>query len=70
MISLTATQGWMYGSHLVVDGLGLVLNHGMSRFDYTPGDPNAPAAVCLRDIALRLGKRGASLVGRPLPLAI
>ena len=34
------------------------------------GDPNAPAAVCLRDIALRLGKRGASLVGRPLPLAI
>jgi gamma-glutamyltranspeptidase/glutathione hydrolase len=43
MISLTATQGWMYGSHLVVDGLGLVLNHGMSRFDYVPGHPNAPA---------------------------
>jgi gamma-glutamyltranspeptidase/glutathione hydrolase len=43
MISLTATQGWMYGSHLVVDGLGLVLNHGMSRFDYKPGHPNAPA---------------------------
>jgi gamma-glutamyltranspeptidase/glutathione hydrolase len=33
----------MYGSHLVVDGLGLVLNHGMSRFDYTPGHPNSPA---------------------------
>jgi gamma-glutamyltranspeptidase/glutathione hydrolase len=44
LISLTATQGWMYGSHLVVDGLGLVLNHGMSRFDYSPGHPNAPAA--------------------------
>lgn len=44
LISLTATQGWMYGSHLVVDGLGLVLNHGMSRFDYLPGHPNAPAA--------------------------
>jgi gamma-glutamyltranspeptidase/glutathione hydrolase len=43
MISVTATQGWMYGSHLVVDGLGLVLNHGMSRFDYSPGHPNAPA---------------------------
>ncbi len=43
MISLTATQGWMYGSHLVVDGLGLVLNHGMSRFDYSPGHPNSPA---------------------------
>jgi gamma-glutamyltranspeptidase/glutathione hydrolase len=43
LISLTATQGWMYGSHLVVDGLGLVLNHGMSRFDYSPGHPNSPA---------------------------
>jgi gamma-glutamyltranspeptidase/glutathione hydrolase len=43
LISITATQGWMYGSHLVVDGLGLVLNHGMSRFDYTPGHPNSPA---------------------------
>jgi gamma-glutamyltranspeptidase/glutathione hydrolase len=43
LISLTATQGWMYGSHLVVDGLGLLLNHGMSRFEYTPGHPNAPA---------------------------
>jgi gamma-glutamyltranspeptidase/glutathione hydrolase len=44
MISLTATQGWMYGSHLVVERMGLVLNHGMSRFDYKPGHPNAPAA--------------------------
>jgi gamma-glutamyltranspeptidase/glutathione hydrolase len=44
MISLTATQGWMYGSHLVVEGMGLVLNHGMSRFDYSTGHPNAPAA--------------------------
>jgi gamma-glutamyltranspeptidase/glutathione hydrolase len=43
LISITATQGWMYGSHLVVDGMGLVLNHGMSRFDYLPGHPNAPA---------------------------
>lgn len=43
VVSLTATQGWMYGSHLVVDGMGLVLNHGMSRFDYLPGHPNAPA---------------------------
>lgn len=44
MISLTATQGWMYGSHLVVDRLGLVLNHGMSRFDYQPVHPNSPEA--------------------------
>jgi gamma-glutamyltranspeptidase/glutathione hydrolase len=33
----------MYGSHLVVDGLGLVLNHGMSRFDYLPCQPNVAA---------------------------
>ncbi|MEX0612543.1 MAG: gamma-glutamyltransferase [Pirellulales bacterium] len=44
LISVTATQGWMYGSHLVVDGMGLVLNHGMSRFDYSRGHPNAPSA--------------------------
>ncbi len=44
LISLTATQGWMYGSHLVVDNMGLVLNHGMSRFDFQPGHPNAPEA--------------------------
>jgi gamma-glutamyltranspeptidase/glutathione hydrolase len=43
LISMTATQGWMYGSHLVVDGMGLVLNHGMSRFNYSPGHPNAPS---------------------------
>lgn len=43
LISITATQGWMYGSHLVVDGMGLVLNHGMSRFDYSRGHANAPA---------------------------
>jgi ATP-binding protein involved in chromosome partitioning len=34
------------------------------------GDPNAPAAQHLREIATRVGKRGSSLVGKPLPLAI
>jgi ATP-binding protein involved in chromosome partitioning len=34
------------------------------------GDPNAPAAMRLREIAKRLGKRSSSLVGKPLPLAI
>jgi gamma-glutamyltranspeptidase len=28
---------------LVAAGMGLVLNHGMSRFDYSAGHPNAPA---------------------------
>jgi ATP-binding protein involved in chromosome partitioning len=34
------------------------------------GDPNAPAATRLRDIAKQLGRRSSSLVGKPLPLAI
>lgn len=34
------------------------------------GDPNAPAATRLREIAGRLAKRSSSLVGKPLPLAI
>ncbi len=44
VVSLTATHGYLYGSAVVIDGLGLVLGHGMSRFDRTAGSPNAPAA--------------------------
>jgi gamma-glutamyltranspeptidase/glutathione hydrolase len=29
---------------VVIDGLGLVMGHGMSRFDLAEGSPNAPAA--------------------------
>ena len=44
-MSLTATHGYLYGSAVVIDGLGLVLGHGMSRFEYAPGEhPNAPQA--------------------------
>jgi gamma-glutamyltranspeptidase/glutathione hydrolase len=42
-VSMTATNGYLYGSAVVIDGLGLVMNHGMSRFDLTPGSPNTPA---------------------------
>jgi gamma-glutamyltranspeptidase/glutathione hydrolase len=41
--SMTATQGEMFGSGVVVEGLGLVLGHGMSRFTFQPGSPNSPA---------------------------
>jgi gamma-glutamyltranspeptidase / glutathione hydrolase len=44
VVSVTATHGYLYGSAVVIDGLGLVLGHGMSRFDLAPGSPNAPAA--------------------------
>ena len=43
VVSLTATQGYLFGSQVVIEGLGLVLGHGMSRFDFVPGSPNAPA---------------------------
>src|SRR5262249_20322551 len=44
VVSLTATHGYLYGSAVVIDGLGLVLGHGMSRFDLAAGSPNEPAA--------------------------
>jgi gamma-glutamyltranspeptidase/glutathione hydrolase len=43
IVSVTATQGYQFGSAVVIDGLGLVMNHGMSRFDLTPASGNAPA---------------------------
>jgi gamma-glutamyltranspeptidase/glutathione hydrolase len=44
VVSLTATQGFQFGSRVVIDGLGLVMGHGMSRFDFSPADhPNRPA---------------------------
>jgi len=43
MASLTATHGSWFGSMIAVDGLGLVLGHGMSRFDPVPGRPNSIA---------------------------
>jgi gamma-glutamyltranspeptidase/glutathione hydrolase len=44
VVSVTATQGSLYGSTVVIDGLELVMGHGMSRFDLLEGSPNAPAA--------------------------
>jgi gamma-glutamyltranspeptidase / glutathione hydrolase len=45
VVSLTATQGELFGSQVVIEGMGLVLGHGMSRFTYVPGHPNAPAPL-------------------------
>jgi gamma-glutamyltranspeptidase/glutathione hydrolase len=44
VVSLTATQGGLYGSGVAIDGLGLVMGHGMSRFELAGESPNAPAA--------------------------
>jgi gamma-glutamyltranspeptidase / glutathione hydrolase len=43
MVAMTLTQGGAFGAQITVDGLGLTLGHGMSRFDPHPEHPNAPA---------------------------
>lgn len=40
--ALTLTHGNSFGAQVTVEGLGLTLGHGMSRFDPRPGHPNAP----------------------------
>jgi gamma-glutamyltranspeptidase/glutathione hydrolase len=40
--ALTLTHGNGFGACVTVEGLGLTLGHGMSRFDPNPGHPNAP----------------------------
>jgi gamma-glutamyltranspeptidase / glutathione hydrolase len=42
MAALTLTHGGAFGAQVAVEGLGLVLGHGMSRFDPHPGHPNSP----------------------------
>jgi gamma-glutamyltranspeptidase/glutathione hydrolase len=42
MIAMTFTQGGGFGAQVTVDGLGLTLGHGMSRFNPRPGHPNSP----------------------------
>jgi gamma-glutamyltranspeptidase/glutathione hydrolase len=44
MVALTLTHGNSFGAQVTVDGLGLVLGHGMSRFDPRPGQPNSPGS--------------------------
>ena len=41
MVALTFTHGNAFGAQVTVPGLGLVLGHGMSRFDPRPGHPNS-----------------------------
>jgi gamma-glutamyltranspeptidase / glutathione hydrolase len=40
-VAITLTHGNSFGAQVTVDGLGLVLGHGMSRFDPRPGRPNS-----------------------------
>lgn len=42
LVAITFTQGGSFGAQVTVDGLGLTLGHGMSRFNPRPGQPNSP----------------------------
>jgi gamma-glutamyltranspeptidase/glutathione hydrolase len=42
LIAITFTHGGSYGARVSVAELGMVLGHGMSRFDPRPGLPNSP----------------------------
>ena len=42
LIAITLTHGGGYGARVSVADLGMVLGHGMSRFDPRPGLPNSP----------------------------
>jgi gamma-glutamyltranspeptidase/glutathione hydrolase len=42
MVALTLTHGGSFGAQVTIEGLGLTLGHGMSRFNPRPGHPNAP----------------------------
>ena len=44
LVSCTATHGNDFGSHVAIEGLGLMLGHGMSRFDFKSDSPNYPVA--------------------------
>jgi gamma-glutamyltranspeptidase/glutathione hydrolase len=79
MAALTLTHGDGFGACVTVPSLGLTLGHGMSRFEDTPGHPNAigprkrplhnmcPVVVCEHGRpVLALGGTG----GRRIPNAI
>jgi len=79
MVALTLTHGNTFGACVAVEGLGLILGHGMSRFSPWPGHPNSPGpgkrplhnmcpSIVLRDgkPILALGGTG----GRMIPDAV
>ena len=44
LVAVTLTHGSSFGAQVTVEGLGLTLGHGMSRFDPSPGHPNSPGS--------------------------
>lgn len=44
MMAVTLTHGSSFGARVSVEELGMVLGHGMWRFDPRPGHPNSPGS--------------------------
>jgi gamma-glutamyltranspeptidase/glutathione hydrolase len=44
LVSITISQGGLFGSCLAVPGTGIILAHGMCRFDPQPDRENSPAS--------------------------
>jgi len=79
MASVTLTHGNSFGAQVTVDGLGLILGHGMSRFDPVPGRANsiAPGKRPLNNMCPTIVLRGDRPVialgatgGRTIPNAV
>jgi gamma-glutamyltranspeptidase/glutathione hydrolase len=79
LLAMTLTHGGGFGAQVTVEGLGLILGHGVSRFDTDADHPNSPGpgkrplnnmcpTVVLRngEPILALGGRG----GRRIPNAV
>jgi gamma-glutamyltranspeptidase/glutathione hydrolase len=64
MVALTFTHGEAFGAQVTVDGLGLTLGHGMSRFDPRPGRANSvgPAKRPLHNMCPTVATKG----GKPV----
>lgn len=70
MVALTQTHGAGWGSRVGVPGLGIVLGHGMSRFDPRPGRPNSisPGKAVLHNmspIVITFDGEAAGAIGLP-----
>lgn len=79
LVALTLTHGSHFGARVTVPGLGLILGHGMSRFEPRPGHPNSigpgkrPLHNMCPTVVLREGIPVAALGGaggRKIPNAV
>lgn len=65
MVSVTQTHGGGWGTRFGIPGLGIVIGHGMSRFDPRPGRPNSPGSYKqpLHNMSPLIITKGGELVG-------